>query len=343
MIKLLKRTIVSGLFHSGLLGLYASKALRGRVVVLTYHRVLPRERIQQSFSSSAIIVTPETFESHMRFLRSFMRPVSVDELASHLSEGKPLPPRTCVVTFDDGWYDNLEFALPILKRYSIPAVLFVATDYLGTDKCFWQERLGGLIFKLWQHRDRSGAALAQLGLQSIATAGEQDVRKTIERTVSEIKNGRTPPQIEQFVADVEKAVAQSAAAVEASRAEDRFLSWAQVQELQASGVVTIGSHAMTHTPLDRQDIADTSRELQESRRLIRERLGSDPATFAYPNGDFDDDVVEAVRTAGYALAFTTKVGIVSPASDRLRLERVNIHEAGAPSAAGLLGRIVAAA
>jgi len=331
-----RRLAVSLLYYSGLLWIYAAIALRGRAVVLTYHRVLPRERQKQSFSHAGIVVTPETFERHMRFLRRFMRPVSATEFLRLWSSREPMPARTCLVTFDDGWYDNLEFALPILQRHAVPAVLFVATDYLGTSRCFWQEELARLIYLLW----RQGATgdFERLGIGALAAQGEDEVRPGIARFVTRTKDQLTPPQIAELLAQLRASLERNAGGP-APANEDRFLSWEQAAALSSSGIVEIGSHAMSHTPLNRQPLATTARELVESRRLIRERLGGDPVTFAYPNGDFDDATVEAVRQAGYDLAFTTRRGTVSSASDAWRLERINIHEAAAPTAAALFGRI----
>ena len=61
--------------------------------------------------------------------------------------GEPLPDMSCLVTFDDGWWDNFEHALPILRDRGVPAAVFVATDYIGSERCFWQERLNRLLFR----------------------------------------------------------------------------------------------------------------------------------------------------------------------------------------------------
>src|ERR1044072_5818011 len=160
--RMLKGAIVAFAYRTGLLQLYLRRKLRGRALVLTYHRVLPPERSAESFSTDAIVVSPETFRRQMRLLRHSFTPLSADEFAQALSAAQ-LPPNPCVVPFDDGWYDNLDFALPILRETSVPAVLFVVTDCIGTDNCFWQERLSRALNAPRRIPERSRPLFAEIG------------------------------------------------------------------------------------------------------------------------------------------------------------------------------------
>lgn len=339
--QILKLAFVSLFYYSGLLWLYAGFSLRRRAVVLTYHRVLPKDRQSNSFSNPSIVVTPTTFERHMRFLRRFMNPISLDELTTLLRDRRPIPPRTCLVTFDDGWYDNFEFALPILRRYRVPAALFIATNYVDSEDCFWQERLSRLLFRVWQQRGISSSFIDDLGLASLNVPQERNAVTAIAKVIHSLKKARSPHGIARFTARVAAALAAAGIPLRSDVHEDRFLGWSQLSAMRDSGIVTIGSHAMSHTPLDQLDATELARELLASRRTIRERLGCDAATFAYPNGDFDEATVEAVRAAAYELAFTTQRGTVSLESDPMRLKRVNVHESAAPTAAALFGRMAA--
>ena len=124
--QLVRRSLTKALYYSGALWLYAHLLARNRVVVLTYHRVLPSDRAAASFSSPAIVVTPDTFAMHMDTVKRWFTPLNASTFAAH-SGG-----RACLVTFDDGWYDNHAFALPVLERTGVPMLLFVATNYIGS-------------------------------------------------------------------------------------------------------------------------------------------------------------------------------------------------------------------
>jgi peptidoglycan/xylan/chitin deacetylase (PgdA/CDA1 family) len=338
--RFIKNMLLAVFFYSGLLGLYAFLALRRKAVVLTYHRVLPFDRQAACFSSSSILVTPETFDMHMRFVRRFLAPVSAHEFDRLLRSGRRLPPRTCLVTFDDGWYDNLSFALPILKRHGVPAILFVATDYVGSNGCFWQERLARMLYVAWKRKDAGLIVFGEIGAPSVAGMAHSQARLAIRDIVNGLK-AKPISEIEHVVRGVEARLMSKLLADEtAASSEDRFLTWSDVRQLHDSGLVSIGSHTASHVPLTKQDAATANRELCTSRQVIEKTTATECRMFAYPNGDFDDRVVQWVHEAGYAFAFTTVRGHVTENADAFRLKRINIHEQATRTPAAFLARIV---
>ena len=334
--RMLKGAMVGFAYRSGILQLYLRRKLRGRAIVLTYHRVLPKERSAESFSTDAIVVSPETFRRHMQLLRRLFAPLSADEFAEALSAGR-MPAGACVVTFDDGWYDNLDYALPILRETGVPAVLFVATDYIGTDRCFWQETLARALFAAAGAPEQSTALFAELGDERVPRLPPAEAKIAIRRLIDRWKSW-PQERIDALLARVQASLRTWGIAVPATH-PDRFLSWAQVNELQASGLVTIGSHCRTHTPLTKLEAASVSEELQSSRRIIRERAGADPLDLAYPNGDHDASIARAAAASGYRTAYTTARGHVAPTADAFTLRRINIAEQGTDSDGAFLARI----
>lgn len=331
----LRRLIAIALYYTGALWVLARFILRGRVVVLMYHRVLPSDT-SDSFSAAGIRVSPATFELHMRFLKRFFTPLAPQELAQVLTGERPVPRNACAVTFDDGWFDNHQYALPILRRHGVPAIIFVATDYIGTGRCFWQERLTRILFLVWRdHRSGAGAELFRdLDATAITALDELRARDAIRLLVTSLKS-RTPEQIESIMS-------RGAALLGGAHGngDDRFLSWPEVDELARSQTVWIGSHAQSHTPLPRLSAVQAMRELVDSRAQISAHLAQPIDTFAYPNGDHSPQSVLAVRNAGYRLAFTTQSRLAQPGDDPLRIPRVNVHEGGTATPAEFLSRIL---
>jgi peptidoglycan/xylan/chitin deacetylase (PgdA/CDA1 family) len=336
--RMLKGAIVAFAYRTGLLQLYLRRKLRGRALVLMYHRVLPRECSAESFSTDAIVVTPETFRRQMQMLRRMFTPLSADQFAQALATGR-MPAGACLVTFDDGWYDNLEYALPILRETGVPAVLFIATDYIGSENCFWQERLSRALSAARRIPERSRALFAELGatplLHPSLTAAQ--VKTAIHEIIHSYKP-RPQPEIDALVRKVEDLLRDAGVTIERQH-PDRFLTWDQVKQLSSSGVITIGSHCCTHTPLTKLDAGSVQAELRRSREVIRERTGIDPSDFAYPNGDHDAHIAKTVRDSGYRCAYTTLRGWVEPAADAFRLHRVNIHEQSSASDATFMSRL----
>lgn len=335
--RLLQLSAIVVTYYTGALWIYTWLALRGKAVVLTYHRVLPSELQRNSFSSNAIVVTPETFELHLKFIRRFLRPVTPAEFGRKLASGEPLESRTCLVTFDDAWYDNMEYALPLLKKHGVPAVLFVPTDFPEGDRYFWYDRLSRLMFYAWQHRGVADEFFARMGASDILAMDEHGARQAIRTLIIKLRDSRDA-SVDDAIRELESALTRTRPDL-CLRGEDYFLTWQQLAALSKSDVFFIGSHAVTHTPLTEIDLQAVSDELVRSKAEIQRRLGVEPALFAYPNGDVNAQIAERVRDAGYAFAFTTELGFVSKRCSRWLLRRINMFEYAASSRRMLLARI----
>ncbi|MBM0106216.1 polysaccharide deacetylase family protein [Steroidobacter sp. S1-65] len=331
---IVRRLIASVLYYSGALWLLAARNLRGRVVVLMYHRVLPKNL--DSHSARAIVVSVETFSRQMRFLRRFFNPLTLEQFDDVVNGRRPLPPKACLVTFDDGWFDNHAYALPLLREHGVPAVIFAATGYVGTEHCFWQERLTRALFLL-RKQTKAAAFLREIGGEHLAQVDEASARDATRSLVTQIKS-RPAAEIESLTARAFELLRECS--LPTDHGDDRFLTWQEAEELAHSDMVRIGSHAHSHTPLPRLTQLDLQKELTESRNELMRRLRSPVASFAYPNGDYSPESVSAVRQAGYSLAFTTDSGYARPGADPLLIPRVNIHEGGTATSAEFLCRIL---
>ena len=329
--QLIRRSIANTLYYSGALWLYARLVARNRVVVLTYHRVLPSDRAAASFSSPAIVVTPATFAMHMETVARWFKPLKASTFAAH-SGG-----RGCLVTFDDGWYDNHAHALPVLERTGVPMLLFVATNYIGSNDCFWQETLAAHLYAARGKHGNGEARLVfdELGARELGHLDGAEARRAALAAVARVKARKlNPAHLIQRLREAVPATAKSAST------EDRFLTLAELRKLMASPCITVGSHSMTHARLPLETDAVIEAELEGSRDVITEWTGRKPDTLAYPNGDHDDRVIAAARKAGYRIAFTTETGHHIPGSDALRIRRFNMHESAVNTRPMFLSRLL---
>lgn len=335
--RLLQLIAIAVTYYTGTLWVYTWLALRGKAVVLTYHRVLPSDLQRNSFSSNAIVVTPETFELHLKFIRRFLRPITPADFVRKISSGEPFESRTCLVTFDDAWYDNMEYALPLLKKYGVPAVLFVPTDFPGGERYFWYDRLNRLLFYAWQHRGMADEVFDSLDARDVLSMDERAARTAIRSVVNNLRHS-PDAGVDDLINKLQAALERARPDL-CQRGEDYFLTWSQLATLSKSDVFYIGSHAVTHTPMTEIDLEAVSEELVRSKLEIQQRLGLEPALFAYPNGNVNARIADRVRDAGYAVAFTTEVGFVSERCSPWQLRRINMFEYAASSRRTLLARI----
>lgn len=318
---LIRTVLAAALYYSGLLWVIAAVRLRGHAAVLMYHRVLPEQ--SDTFSHHGIIVSPETFERHMRFLSRHFRLLTPAEFRTELTVSG-FGRRRCLITFDDGWQDNITHALPVLQRHRVPAVVFVATGYVGTDKTFWQERLTRLLYLTSRVAPRDDDPLVELGAANMRGMADAAARTRAREIVSGLKT-RDPAVIEKIIARLEDSGALPSGRMRCI-GDDRFLSWDEVATLQRSGIVTIGSHAHSHIPLPKLGVARALMELSRSRDELARHGLPRPDICAYPNGNVDDAVELAAREAGFSVGFATGHGRVGNGTNPMRLRRINVHD-----------------
>ncbi len=337
--ELVKRALTASLFYSGFAWAFLWLGFRRRATVLMYHRVLPDDaQPVDSFSSDAIVVTRRTFDRHMRFLARFCNPLSVADFSAMLRGEKPWPARACLVTFDDGWYDNSEHALPVLERHRVPAVVFVATGYVGTGATFWQEELARLLYTAWKTGPAARELFAEFGHPQLTDLPAAAARDAVRELIAGIK-AAADAGIEGRIARVRGWLRERKVEV-LGHGDDRFMSWQETARLASSGVVSVESHSHSHVPLTWIDDARVRSELAESRARLAEHLAVRTRYLAYPNGNHDDAVVAAARASGFELAFTTNSGVVRPGDDPLRVRRINVAERGTTTAGGFLCRLL---
>jgi len=224
---------------------------------------------------------------------------------------------TIAITFDDGYLDNYEEALPILKRWSAPAMIYLSTAHIDGTASFWFEDLTAAI-QLTHNRELA-LDLKDFGTRSLRTMKDKaSVLLFLNGELKRLDQGRRDEIIVAIVEQLgtNKHVGRSA-----------MLSWDQVREMAKQGI-QFGSHTVNHSILSREKRSRIISEIQDSKKVVETQLNSPVRSFAYPNGtgtDFNPEVTEEVRHAGYVNACTTIPGINRSADTLFTLRRVALH------------------
>jgi peptidoglycan/xylan/chitin deacetylase (PgdA/CDA1 family) len=320
-----KWTLAQVLYRTGVLHAWTRLVHRRKVIVLTYHRVLPEEVLEETWSHPGIIVTRKTFDRHLRMLTRLFNVMSPSDFVTHMETGTPFRGPACLVTFDDGWRDTFTEAGPLLKQYGVPAVVFLPVDFIGTDGMFWQEQLGRSMYEAWERCRQDGAFRARLeavlpaSLAAALSADASHVRELIKSRVNELKS---QPSIDP------RALGRALRAelgADRQASIDAFMDWNDVRAMAAAGT-TFGGHSTTHRIMTTLSQDEILHEVQTCRDAIERELGDRALTFSYPNGDFNDHASRTVRDAGFRVSFSTRPGVVSAEDDRFAIRRVNVHE-----------------
>lgn len=331
----IRRLAAYALYFSGLLWLYAALKLRGRAVILMYHRVLPPTA--DTSSTDGIIVTPATFNMQMAFLKKHFRPMSAEQFREGIERGH-FAGRSCLVTFDDGWWDNERHALPILEQFDIPAVIFLATAFIAGRRPFWQEELTRDLLAISRAGQTASSLLSEFGIHIHEGTPAAEARSTIRELVTRLKSSSQHNlRILRRRLSLEL---QSAARNSSGYGDDRFMDWDAARRLSAHPLITVASHAHSHVPLTHLGRLGAEADLLHSLEELRTHRLPVTDLCAYPNGNHDAETVTAARSAGFSMAFTTRPGHVHPADDRYRIRRMNIHETATATRPEFLCRLL---
>ena len=284
-----------------------------RVIILMYHRFSSKRepfKIQQS-----------VFENQIRFLikkkYNFIRLQHYSEVLNNRRDD--LPDNSVIVTIDDGYMDNFTYAYPILRRYTIPATIFLVTDFI--DKKFWlwpnklefilkRSKLKSFEFPLENKTDQflvdnfQNWHKTQLSIFDYCRMLKDDKKNAFLDELAKHLKVDVP---EQTVSDFQP------------------LTWDQIIEM-GKRKIEFGSHTCSHPILSKISSKEVEHELLNSKKQIESQLDAEVTSFCYPNGqpeDINNTILNLVKTAGYHCAVSTVKGFNTSRSERFFLNRTS--------------------
>lgn len=332
--RLVKQVLAYSLYYSGVLLLIKNIALKNKIIILTYHRVLPYSARSQSFSHAAIMVDPGRFDWQLSFIKRHFNIINSTKLINIFENNFQPQSSSCLITFDDGWEDNYIYAFPLLRKHSLTALIFTATDYIDSKELFWQEAMGHGIRQLIDlNSNDSKKFLIKHNLQYL-THVRNDKRTDLIRDYVRKLKSMTYAELDEILRDI------TAILGDIDYADvDTFMSSSQLKEMHKTGI-EFGSHACSHKILTRLDNQIVKNELSQSKRFLHDMLTDEIDTIAYPNGDYNSHLGELTQAAGYRIGFGTNHGYVSLSDDKFNLKRININDTTATNRPIMLATIL---
>jgi len=295
------------------------------LTILTYHRVqtVPEDF---PFDEGVVDAAPDEFDRQMAILRKYFTPVGIDELCD-FADGRKLPRNPVLVTFDDGYRDNLEVALPILQRHGMRAAFAIVTGHTTERRVFWWDRINYLLKKT---RERHVEVAYPLPLR--LDLGDAARRREAIETALRVVKRHYQLDVERFLVELGRAAGVAwDDALERRLSDDLLLTWDGVRALRRAGMDVL-SHSHTHRTLHTLSDPEIHEELTRSRAELEKQLGERVRAVAYPVGNRIDDrpyVRKAMAEAGYALGFTNGTGpnAIWGGLDRYGVRRLSMERA----------------
>jgi peptidoglycan/xylan/chitin deacetylase (PgdA/CDA1 family) len=286
-------------------------------LILLYHRVANAE-----VDPFRLCVSPELFEQQLRLVRASWPVVSLEEVVDGVVASVPRERPVVVVTFDDGYADNLEVAQPIASALEVPVTVFVTGEPILTGERFWWDELVAL---LWQPADGPHTVTVKVAgrVRSFPLFTEaQRVKACAElhRRLRPLEKSERTAVLDGIAAQVPEHPLPG---------EGRPLTTAELERLGALPGVTVGAHTMQHRALSSLSASERLAELRESRRFVANTIGRRVDFFSYPFGrarDVGSDSRRAVAEAGYRAACTTVQEPVRIGQSHYALPRLTVYD-----------------
>lgn len=301
--------------------------LRPGAAILLYHRI--NDVYPDPFG---LCVSPANFAEHLAVLRTRAYPLTLADLVLCVRAGK-IPRRAVVVTFDDGYADNLLQAKPLLSKWDVSATFFISTGLLGTQREFWWDELGSLLFgqsardardelsrllEYWGGMTPSVLALARASLHPEHCDDEK-----VQRYLLWYHCLKQLPECSR--SEALNHVRRACVSERNNTATASVMSPSQVYELQKEGLCSIGAHTVTHPDLTCLGAEDQIHEIHTSKHSLEEIVGTNVHAFSYPHGARSSITTAAVRDAGFRWACSSAADVVRRSADCHNLPRISVN------------------
>lgn len=289
--------------------------------ILAYHRIVEiNDESKFDFDAELISATPSDFKWQMEHLKQFYNPITFADVIDCMEEGRDLPERAVIITFDDGFDDNYHQAFPILQELKIPATFFISTGYIGQSKTFWFDRVVFLLKKstlenLSLDNNRLQVTLSQNSLN------RGDACHQVLEYLKRQNNDRRLEIIDELFEVVGGGAYENSS-------QSRPMEWEHVQEMADKGM-EIGSHCVSHPILSMLTPQELSAELVQSKLQIEKKINKPCQVISYPAGNdyaFNSIVKNLTRESNYKMGCSYINGInVFPIPDAFGLLRLHIE------------------
>jgi len=255
--------------------------------------ILVGHRVQDDDEGGLQGLRPDWLAEQLEYLSRNYQFLSLSCLADHFERGQPIPSNSVVITFDDGFRDNFVNAFPLLRKFHVPATVFLVTGCLSSGELPWPQKTGYLFQTTtagtFCHETTGGREL------SLRTSENRDlargiVWKHLER-LSRI--------------DRERCLEELGDILQVEYPLDRMLTWDQVETMRQGGI-EFGAHTFSHPLMALQSLEEARWEMETSLRDLQNRLGIDRPAFAFPGGSYSPELVKMAISVGFRSVFQSR-------------------------------------
>ncbi|MBS3913930.1 polysaccharide deacetylase family protein [Methylomonas rivi] len=277
---------------------------RKKLLIMIYHRVLDKPDFMRPGEVDKV-----AFTWHMQLLAKHFNVLPLADALDRM-QNDTLPSRAVCITFDDGYADNYNNALPILQQFNLTATFFIANGFLNGGR-MWNDT----VIEAIRNFPGSVLDLTEIGLGQFDMISENQKGQAANKIIGQIKHLPIETR-NQYTAYI--------AAQSQNLPDDLMMTSEQLKKLYQSGM-EIGGHTVNHPILAKLDDEIANQEILQNKLFLEQLLSISLRFFAYPNGKPDSDFLrqhkQMVRENGYQAAVSTHWGVATKSTDQLQLPR----------------------
>jgi peptidoglycan/xylan/chitin deacetylase (PgdA/CDA1 family) len=342
--RFIKKAIYTLLAYSGFYRLW-HQFNKDSIVLLMIHGVMDTEEISDWIPTRPQISRAQ-LEAHVKLIAKYYEFISLSEAVAMLSGGKPFRSNCVVLTFDDGYRNNLTHAWPILKKYDIPAIIFPSVGHVARREPFWYDRIDFAL----QHASSMGLRECSFNDMRVTIDGSsrKNLAASIKRVVLTAKtidgdDFEAMSIVESTISEIENFVGLSLKDIFETDDWTGVMSWNDLRRAREEGI-SIGSHTVDHSRLGLLGSEQAKEQMSESKRMLEEQLDQPCEYLCYPDGSYSHKVPSIAIECGYKAALTTDEGLNYVGDDLMQLRRFHLPHNGTAAdglavASGLIYKI----
>ncbi len=286
--------------------------------VLNFHRIIDDNQNGFLFKSHTIHHHVKLFEREMAFINKWFNIISMDEFIDQIRKKKTFDKPTMAITFDDGYRDNYTLAYPILKKYDLPAIIYLVSGLIGTTQRAWLDDVDFALLNTNEKTLRFPSLLGEKTLNILSTQDKQKANILIGEKLKRVENEKKFKLVDELFDRLK--VKRSSC----SENDRIMMNWEEVKEMSNSKI-SFGAHTHSHPILTQLPYEQAKKEISTSKQVIENELKTQVNHFAFPNGsslDFNEELKQFCIDLGFKSVATGEYGINNKDSNPYHIKRV---------------------
>lgn len=273
-----------------------------RILIVSYHRVVADFTGELQRSIPGLLISQETFRRHLEEAHAAGYAfASIGDAVDVMAGRRTTKQDLFVVTFDDGYRDVYRYAYPVLKQMGVPAIQYLPTAFVGTDRRFNHDRLFHLVRRAMERRFKplyDAMPPAAPALLEPVLAGHKSLSASLDDFIGEHPTAT-------LTALIDALEQQLGGGADLVPEQGDVMGWDEVRRMARDGF-DFGAHTLGHTVLTLESPETVEREILESKRCVEREVGIEVKDFAYCNGWYSDEVIRVLARHGFRSGVTTE-------------------------------------